>query len=89
MEPSRGLIVCAMAGRERGRYFVVTKAEGTTAYIADGKTRKLSSPKKKNVKHLRTTSKTIALTQITDKKLRGLLKEFTEQNPDGEVIKVV
>ncbi len=81
MEPARGLIVCAMAGRDRGRYFVVLEAEGGYALIADGKSRKLAKPKKKNAKHLRATGKEIALTQITDKKLRNLLKEFTEQNP--------
>ena len=81
MEPARGLIVCAMAGRDRGRYFVVLEAEGGYALIADGKSRKLAKPKKKNAKHLRVTGKEIALTQITDKKLRNLLKEFTEQNP--------
>lgn len=81
MEPSKGLIVCAKAGRDLGRYFVVLEAESGYALIADGKTRKLDKPKKKNVKHLQATGKEIALTQITDRKLRDLLKEFTEQNP--------
>lgn len=78
MEPVKGLIVCAIAGRDQGRYFVVLETDGHSARIADGKTRKISKPKRKNVKHLRTTGTTIALTQITDKKLRDLLKAYTE-----------
>ena len=81
MEPARGLIVCATAGRDKDRYFVITEADGGYAFIADGKTRKLERPKRKNAKHLRMTGREIALTQMTDKKLRNLLKEFTEQNP--------
>lgn len=81
MEPSKGLIVCAKAGRDTGRYFAVLEAEGGYALIADGKTRKLDRPKRKNIKHLQATGTKIALTQITDKKLRDLLKEFTEKNP--------
>ena len=81
MEPARGLIVCAAAGRDKDRYFVITDFDGGYAYIADGRTRKLASPKRKNVKHLRMTGTELALTQITDRKLRNLLKEFTEKNP--------
>lgn len=77
MEPEKGLIVCATAGRDKGKFFVVLESDKGYALIADGKSRKLSSPKRKNVKHLRQTGKQAALTQITDKKLRGLLKEFT------------
>ena len=77
MEPEKGLIVCASAGRDKGKFFVVFECNGGYALIADGKTRKISRPKRKNVKHLSVTGKQIALTQITDKKLRGLLKEFT------------
>lgn len=77
MEPEKGLIVCATAGRDSGRYFVVLEAEKGYALIADGKTRKLGSPKRKNIKHLRRTGKKAALMQLTDRKLRELLKEFT------------
>jgi ribosomal protein L14E/L6E/L27E len=77
MEPEKGLIVCASAGRDKGKFFAVLECNGGYALIADGKTRKLSHPKRKNVKHFSITGKRIALTQITDKKLRDLLKEFT------------
>ena len=37
MEPSKGLVVRAMAGRDRGGYFVVVDAAEGFAWIADGK----------------------------------------------------
>ncbi len=89
MERLIGLIVYAAAGRDKGSFFVVVGEEGGYALIADGKSRKLEKPKKKNKIHLRLTGQKAELTGITDKKLRGLLKQFTEQNPNGEVIKVV
>ncbi|MBQ8725279.1 MAG: KOW domain-containing RNA-binding protein [Oscillospiraceae bacterium] len=81
MERLIGLIVYAVAGRDKGRYFAVVGTEGGYALIADGKSRKLEHPKKKNLSHLRLTGQKTELTGITDRKLRNLLKEFTEQNP--------
>ncbi len=79
MEPAKGLVVCAMAGRDKGRFFVVLEVCGSYVLLADGKTRKMSHPKRKNLRHVRTTGTSIALTQMTDKKLRSLLKAYTEQ----------
>ena len=45
-------IVYSKAGRDRGRYFVVTHLEGDYVQIVDGALRKLAHPKKKKVKHL-------------------------------------
>lgn len=77
MEPEKGLIVCATAGRDRGKFFVMLETDKGFAFIADGKMRKLGSPKRKNLKHLRMTGKKAALMDLTDKKLREILKEFT------------
>mgnify|MGYP000108443954 CR=1 FL=1 len=81
MEPEKGLIVCATAGKDKGKFFVVLECFEGYALIADGKSRKIQKPKRKNVKHLRMTGKKAALTQITDKKLRDLLSKFTVKNP--------
>ena len=50
-----GSVVKADAGRDSGSYFAVTEISGTSCFIADGKSRKLSSPKRKNIKHIRIT----------------------------------
>lgn len=80
MKVQTGSVVKAAAGRDADRYFVVTAlAEGGYCLIADGKSRKLSNPKRKNIRHLRITNSMIDLNDITDKKLRGLLRQFAEK----------
>ena len=55
---------------------VVVGADGGFVFVADGKERKLDSPKKKNKKHVRRTLGTIELEGLTDKKLRQTLRAF-------------
>ena len=71
-----GSVVKADAGRDSGGFFAVTALENGYCFIADGKSRKLASPKRKNVKHIRITDSMIDLNDITDKKLRDMLKSF-------------
>ncbi len=76
MKVQKGLIVKAIAGRDSEGFFVVTETGKDVCFIADGKSRKLASPKRKNIKHISLTNSMIDLNDITDKKLRTLLKEF-------------
>ena len=46
-------------------------------YLADGKERKLSAPKKKNIRHIAFTKAEINLDNLTDKGLRSFLREYT------------
>lgn len=49
-----GSICLARAGRDKGKYFIVSEVlEGGYVSIVDGKTRKLSKPKRKKRMHLR------------------------------------
>lgn len=75
-----GSVVRASAGRDSGGYFVVVSAENGYCFIADGKSRRLSDPKRKNIKHICPTDSVIDLNDVTDKKLRTLLKGFTEKS---------
>ena len=52
MNIQKGSIVRAKSGRDKGKFFLVLSVEGHFAFIADGKTRKLEKPKKKNLLHL-------------------------------------
>ncbi len=52
----QGDIVLSTRGHDEGNYFVVIKIEGTRAFIADGKKRKISSVKSKNIKHLKSVN---------------------------------
>ncbi len=76
MELTRGLVVKALAGKEKGGFYVVTGVDGAYAEIANGKKRKLKAPKRKNVRHLQMTSRLVDMECVTDKKLRSLLKEY-------------
>ena len=64
-----GRIVTALAGRDRGRSFVVTAAEPDGfVMLVDGDTRKLSHPKKKKLKHVEFHEDMLEMSQLpTDK----------------------
>ena len=76
MELKRGLVVRARAGRDMDGFFVVLSVENGYAMIADGKRRRLASPKRKNIRHLQRTDQFVELDGVTDKKLRNVLKQY-------------
>ena len=78
MKLMKGSVVRAEAGRDGGGFFGVVGTDEKYCFIADGRSRKLSSPKRKNIKHIRITDSMIDLNDITDKKLRNTLKQFSE-----------
>jgi len=50
----KGCVVISTAGRDRGKLFIVLDVtDENYCLIADGKLRRLQSPKKKKIKHLR------------------------------------
>lgn len=80
MEFIEGQIVLSAAGHDKGMFFVVMEIKGGFAFIADGKRRKVNSPKRKSLKHLKPTNTVINPANLTDKKLRSVIREFTEQH---------
>ena len=52
---STGDIVLSKAGRDKGNYFVVMSLDDVFAEICDGDLRKADKPKKKKLKHLKST----------------------------------
>lgn len=77
-----GSVVISSAGHDSGRAMAVTAVEGSVVYVADGKERKLATPKKKNIKHVRPTKSSIELAGMTDKKLRQTLRAFVLQESE-------
>ena len=54
--PQQGMICASVRGRDSGQIYVVCSVEDArTVLVADGVRRKLSCPKRKNVKHLALT----------------------------------
>ena len=71
-----GSVVRAKAGRDKDALFAVTAFDDRYCFIADGKSRRLGKPKRKNLKHIALTDSVIEnINDITDKKLRTLLRE--------------
>ncbi|MBQ5988422.1 MAG: KOW domain-containing RNA-binding protein [Oscillospiraceae bacterium] len=86
MKIVEGTVVRAKAGRDENRLFAVTGiTDSGYVYISDGDTRKLASPKKKNVKHLAVTKTVIELDGITDKRLKMNLRDLTVTENESEV----
>ncbi len=78
MEIKNGSVVISSAGHDKGRFMLVVGADGERVYLADGKERKLSHPKQKNLKHIRATRFTIDPAGLTDKRLRQTLSSFAK-----------
>jgi ribosomal protein L14E/L6E/L27E len=53
VEPRLGQVVSSRAGRDRGKLFViVSRLDDATVCLADGMTRTVDHPKRKNLRHL-------------------------------------
>lgn len=83
------------AGHDKNLFMVVTRIESEGyVYLADGKTRKLSKPKKKKVMHVRPTREVvedidliISKTDSADAALRKILKKYNyPDKPEGEYL---
>ena len=71
-----GQVVISGAGRDKSRYLVVIETEPGYVYVADGKLRKMETPKRKNIKHLFSTDTVFDLSVIQNNKhLRGAIVE--------------
>ena len=93
MEIAKSNIVRSNAGRDRGKLFCVMRAEGEYLLLADGKSRKVESPKRKKRRHVlfvadddtRLSAKIRGEEKITNSELRRALAEYREElHPDQE-----
>ena len=93
MDIARSDIVRSTAGRDQGKLFFVLDVEGEFLLLADGKTRKLESPKRKKRRHAvfvsrsdcRAAEKIRSGEKLTNSELRRTLAQWGgEGNPDQE-----
>ena len=93
MEIAKSNIVRSDAGRDKGKLFVVLAAEGEYLLLADGKTRKVESPKRKKRRHVlfvaadenRLSEKIRGEEKITNSELRKTLAGYRQEvHPDQE-----
>lgn len=68
-----GSMVQSISGHDKG-FFAVVKIDNGFAYLADGRSRLLDKPKKKNPKHLRVSNTVFdPMRMETNRKLREAL----------------
>jgi ribosomal protein L14E/L6E/L27E len=77
MEMRTGLVVRSRAGRDKGGLFAVMAYDERFVWIADGAKHKTDRPKKKNLRHVAVTRHIIEKSDLTDKRLRQLLAEYS------------
>ncbi len=70
MNVKRGDLVVATSGRDENKLFMVIEVADSVAKIVDGKSRKVVSPKRKNVKHLKVI-KSAVLIRLAEKIIGG------------------
>ena len=84
MDVARSDIVKSIAGRDKGQLFFVMDTDGEYLLLADGKVRRLESPKRKKRKHTvfaaryecRTAGKIRGGEKVTNSELRRTLAQF-------------
>ena len=82
-----GMLAVSKAGHDKGRLYVVVKADQEFVYLADGKNRSVSSPKKKKRKHIQinyyipgTLQKVLEAEQkLEDEHIKRAIKEYKNQ----------
>jgi ribosomal protein L14E/L6E/L27E len=89
--PQPGTLVHSLAGRDAGEYYLVVSISGPNfVFIANGQTRPLSRPKKKNIRHLlhwgqcdAKLAAKIGSRQAHDEEIAQALLELSVQSPPG------
>ena len=93
MEIATSNIVRSAAGRDQGKLFVVLAVEGEYLLLADGKSRKVETPKRKKRRHVeffaaeetRVSEKITGNEKVTNSELRRTLAAFRDEvQPDQE-----
>ena len=93
MEIAKSDIVRSDAGRDKGKLFAVLAVEGEYLLLADGKSRKVESPKRKKRRHVlfvasdesRLSEKIKSEEKITNREHRRTLAAYREEvRPDQE-----
>ena len=77
MDFKAGQIVKAKAGRDKDGFFIIKEIDGQYAYIVNGKSRKVDSPKKKKLIHLALTARVVQDFN-TNREVIRILSEFQD-----------
>ena len=92
MDSAKSNIVRSVAGRDAGKYFFVLATEEDFLLLADGKHRRLESPKRKRARHVQfvaesdsaVAEKIRSSEKITNSELRKAIAAYDGGNQDQE-----
>ena len=74
-----GKIVYSIAGRDKGKYMAVINCDKDYVWVADGKERKVQTPKRKNIKHISVTAHFLNQDQFkTNKSLKKAIAVYKD-----------
>mgnify|MGYP001117582696 CR=1 FL=1 len=90
MDIVKANIVTSTAGRDKGEVFFVLATEGDFLLLADGRRRRVESPKRKHVRFIAESAAPVAekirsKEKITNSELRKAIAAYSgKENPDQE-----
>ena len=82
-----GEVVYSIAGRDNGRYYIITQIENEDRVkVADGEIKSIKNAKKKNVRHIKScgyvlekiAQKLINNEQVFDSEIKSALRSYKE-----------
>ncbi len=77
-----GMLAVSKAGRDRGSLYVIIEEAGEYVYLADGRNRTISRPKRKNRKHIQIIKK-IRMEKpqdgYRDLEIKRIIKKYQEE----------
>lgn len=83
--PEKGSVVLATAGRDAGELYVVLERTEKECLLADGRKRRLDTPKRKNLRHVHLTALRLGPEQYaTDRRLRRALAQAAHRYNDTD-----
>ena len=90
--PVLGGVCKSLQGRDKDKYYLISSIEGEFVRVVDGKYKPVSSPKRKNLKHLyllperaeEVASKLSNGVKIYDAEVISALKRFNIKSADAE-----
>ena len=80
MKIERYCPVKSLAGHDKNQYYIVISDEGKSVTMANGTTRKVDDPKRKNKKHVQAGKTPLFRSLPTDEEIRNELKTWVERH---------
>lgn len=91
-QPGKADVVISLNGRDEGKRFLIIGTEDDYSLLADGKSRKVETPKRKKNKHLRyegnaggpMAAKLASGDKVTNNEIRRALAQYTADRGEKE-----